>query len=141
LQYTSLRQVAKRAGLEYTSAYNLKTRVGNLEIEYTEKGLPLPILEEKVARKGGSRAKLKLTDDDLNKIFVACTLNKKQYKKLQYIVAAELDFDICRRTIETCLRTKGLNRCKPTKKLYFTDIQKVQRYEIAWSQRNWTLAE
>jgi hypothetical protein len=117
--------------LEYTSAYNLKTQVGNLEIEYTEKGLPLPILEEKVARKGGSRAKLKLTDDNLNKIFVACTLNKKQHKKLQYIVAAELGFDICWRTIETRLRAKGLNRCKPTKKLYLTDIQKAQRYKIA----------
>jgi hypothetical protein len=111
--------------LEYTSAYNLKTQVGNLEVEHAEKDLPLPILEEKVARKGESGAKLKLTDDDLNKIFVACTLNKKQYKKLQYIVAAELGFDICLRTIETYLCTKGLNCCKPTKKLYFTDIQKV----------------
>jgi hypothetical protein len=65
------------AGLEYTSAQRLKTRVGELEIEYIEKGLPPPTLEEKIARKKGSGAKPKLTDGDLNEIFVACTLNKK----------------------------------------------------------------
>ena len=141
LQYVSLHKAAQRAGLEYTTAQRLKTRVGELEIEHIEKGLPPPTLEEKIARKKGSGAKPKLTIDDLNEIFVACTLNKKQRKKLQHVVAKELGFDVCRRTIETRLRAKGLNRCKPTKKLALTDIQKAQRYEIAWSRRNWTLEE
>ena len=66
----------------------------------------------------------------MNKIFVVYILNKKQHKKLQYIVAAELGFDIYCRTIETQLRKIGLRRAKSTKKLGLTDIQKVQRYKI-----------
>jgi hypothetical protein len=137
----NISKAAKRAGLEYSTAKSIRQHIGELEVEHAEKGLPPPILEEKVARREGSRAKPKLTDKDLNKIFVACTLNKKQRKKLQYIVAAELGFDVCRRTIETRLRKIGLCCTKSTKKLALTDIQKAQRYEIAWSRKDWTLEQ
>jgi hypothetical protein len=115
--------------------------VGKLEVEHTEKGLPPPTWEEKLARKPGSGAKPKLTDEDVNLIFKECTLNRKQRKKLQHVVAAELGFDACRRTIETRLRKAGLGRYKPTKKLNLTDLQRAQRYEIALSRKDWGLAE
>jgi hypothetical protein len=97
----NISKAAKRAGLEYSTAKSIRQRVGELEVEYAKKGLPPPILEEKVARQEGSRAKPKLTDKDLNKIFVVYILNKKQYKKLQYIVAAELSRHLCLRTCFT----------------------------------------
>ena len=49
--------------------------------------------------------------------------------------------DLHKSTIEKKLRARGLQRTKSIKKLGLTDIQKAQRYEIALSQANWTLAE
>ena len=102
LQYVSVRKAAERSGLTYSTGQRLKAHVGDLEIIHAEQGLPPPTIAEKVARKEGSRAKPKLIEDDFNEIFLACTINKKQRKKLQHVVAAELGFDVCRRTIQCC---------------------------------------
>jgi hypothetical protein len=56
--------------------------VGKLKVKYTEKGLPFLTWEEKLARKPGNKAKLKLINKDVNLIFKECTLNRKQQKKL-----------------------------------------------------------
>jgi hypothetical protein len=141
LNYVNISKAAKLAGLEYKTARYIKNRAGDLETEYVTKGLPPPTIEQQVLRKVGSGAKPKITVDDLNVIFQECTLNRKQRKKLQYIVALELGFNVCRRTIETRLRAAGLNRYKSTKKLHLTDSQKAQRYEIALSREHWGLAE
>ena len=82
LQYVNISKAAERAGLEYSTAKSFRASVGALEAEHAEKGLPPPTLEEKVARKEGSGAKLKLTEADLEEIWVSCTLNKKQRAKL-----------------------------------------------------------
>ena len=67
----------------------------------------------------------------------ACTLNKKQRKKLWHIVAKEEGFfDLYRSIIEKKFRARGLRRCKSTKKLDLIDIQKAQRYEIALSRKD-----
>jgi hypothetical protein len=39
------------------------------------------------------------------------------------------------------MRAMNLRRCKPTKKLGLTDIQRAQRYEIALSRKDWGYAE
>jgi hypothetical protein len=111
--------------LLYTTAQNLKAHIEQLEIEYAKHRLPPPTLQEKLARKTSSRAKQKLGDDNLNILFEECTLNKKQRYKQQHVIAAKLGFNTCRCTIKIHLRKSGLNRCKSTKKLSLTDIQKA----------------
>ena len=94
--------------------------------EHTQKGLTPPTLEEQITRKPGSGAKLKITDNEVLELLKACTLSKKQRKKLWHVVAKEEGFfDLYRRTIEKKLRARGLRRCKSTKKLGLTDIQKA----------------
>jgi hypothetical protein len=95
LNYVSIAKAARLAGLEYSTAKSFRERVGKLEAEHAKHGLPPLTWEEKVARKPGSGAKPKLTDDDLNRLFAEYTLNKKQRKKLQHVVAAELGFEGC----------------------------------------------
>jgi len=93
-------------------------------------------------RKEGSRAKPKITDDEVIELMEACTLDKKSRRKLWHIVAKEEGFfDVHRRTIERKLRARGLCRAKSMKKLGLIDIQKAQRYEIALSQKDWGIDE
>jgi hypothetical protein len=82
-----------------------------------------------------------LSNEDCNKIFAACTINKKARKKRFHHVAAKEGFEACRRTIETRMRQMNLRRCKSTKKIGLTDIQRAQRYEIALSRKDWGYAE
>ncbi len=77
LQYVSCRKAAQKAGLAPTTGKNLKARAAVLEIEHHEKGLPPPTLEQQIARKEGSGAKPKLSEEDCVKTFEACTLSKK----------------------------------------------------------------
>jgi hypothetical protein len=42
-----------------------------------------------------------LSNEDCNKIFAACTINKKAQKKQQHHIAYEEGFEACQRTIET----------------------------------------
>jgi hypothetical protein len=95
-----------------------------------------------VTRKPGSGAKPKITEQEITTILDSYTTNKKQRKKLWHIIAKEEGFfDLHRRMIEKKLRERGLRRCKSTKKLGLTDIQKAQRYEIALSRKDWGLKE
>jgi hypothetical protein len=95
-----------------------------------------------VARKPGSGAKQKIMFKQVIDLLDSCTINKKQRKKLWYIVAKEEGFfDLHKSTIKKKLRARGLRRTKSIKKLGLTDIQKAQRYEIALSRADWTLAE
>lgn len=106
------------------------------------KGLPLHTYEEQVARKPGSGAKLKVSKEDITRLLEACTLNKKQRKKLWHQVEHEEGFfNLHRRTIEKKLCERGLRRTKSTKKLELTDIQRTQRYKIALSRKDWGLEE
>jgi hypothetical protein len=82
LQYVHQAEAARRAGLPKQTATDLKNRSVALQIERAEQGLPPPTLAEQIARKPGSRAKPKITDDEVLKLLNACTLNKKQRKKL-----------------------------------------------------------
>jgi hypothetical protein len=142
LEYVSQAEAARRAGLPKQTATDLKNRAAQLEIEHAEAGLPPPTWEEKVARKPGTGAKPKITEEEVTGLLEACTLNKKQRKKLWHVVAREEGFfDLHRRTIEKKLRERGLRRAKSTKKLGLTDIQKAQRYEVALSRQHWGLAE
>jgi hypothetical protein len=82
LRYINISKAAEQASLEYFTAKSFRACVGALEAEYAEKGLPPLMLEEKVARKEGSGAKLKLINANLDEILVSCTMNKKQRAKL-----------------------------------------------------------
>jgi hypothetical protein len=142
LQYVRQAEAARRAGLSSSTASDVKFRAGEVQIRHAEQGLPPPTLAEQVARKEGSGAKKKISDEDVLHLLEACTLNKKQRQKLWHIVAYEEGFfDLHRRTIEKKLRARGLRRCKSTKKLNLTNIQKAQRYEVALSRKDWGLEE
>ena len=137
LQYIHPAEAAWRAGINTKTAYHIKERAGALCIEYLEAGLPPPTLEEQVTRKPGSGAKPQITTEEITSLLEACTLNKKQRKKLWHVVAKEEGFfDYHRCTIEKKLRERGLRRAKSTKKLGLTDIQKAQRYEITLSRKH-----
>ena len=124
LQYVHQAEAARRTGLPKQTATDLKNRVTELEIKHAELELPPPTIEEKITRKKGTRPqKPKITEEEVTTLLEACTLNKKQRKKLWYIVAKEERFfDLYRRTIEKKLCEQGLRRCKSTKKLHLTDI-------------------
>ena len=82
---------------------------------------------EQIRYKEGSGAKPKITDKEITELMEACMLNKKQRKKLWYIVACEEGFfDLYRSTIEKKLRARSLRRLKSTKKLGLTELQKRQ---------------
>ena len=126
LQYVHQAEAARRAGLPKQTAIDLKNRSAELQILHEEQGLPPPTIEEQIARKPGSGAKEKITDEEVLELLEACTLNRKQRKKLWHIIAQEEGyFDVHRRTIEKKLRERGLRRAKSTKKLGLTDIQKA----------------
>jgi hypothetical protein len=142
LQYVHQSEAARRAGLKQQTASDVQKRAEALKKQHKANGLPPPSLEEQVTRKEGSGATPKITDDEVIELLDACTLNKKQRKKLWHIVAKEEGFfNVHRRTIEKKLRERGLRRLKSTKKLGLTDIQKAQRYEIALSRKDWGLEE
>jgi hypothetical protein len=82
LQYVHQAEAARRAGLPKQTATDLKNRSAELEILHAEQGLPPPTLQEQIARKKGSGAKPKITDEEVLELLEACTLNKKQRKKL-----------------------------------------------------------
>lgn len=123
LQYVHQAEAARRPGLSSLTASDVKFRAGEVQIRNAEQGLPPPTLAEQVARKEGSGAKKKISDEDVLHLLKACTLNKKQRQKLWHVVAyKEGFFDLHRRIIKKKLRARGLRRCKLIKKLNLTDI-------------------
>jgi hypothetical protein len=136
LEYVHQAEAARRAGIPKQTATDLKNRAEELTIEHAENGLPLPTLAEKIARKPGSGAKPKVTDNEVIRLMEACTLNKKQRQKLWHVVAREEGFfDLHRSTIERKLREQGLKRLKSTKKLGLTDIQKHNDMRLHYLER------
>jgi hypothetical protein len=84
LQYVYLAEAIRRAGLSKSIATNIKNRVAEIEIEHAAAGLP-PTTAEQIARKEGSGAKLKISDNEVIQLL-------KQRKKLWHIVAHEEGF-------------------------------------------------
>jgi hypothetical protein len=82
LQYVYLAEAVRRAGLPKSIAINIKNRVVEIEIEHIATGLPPPTIAKQIARKEGSGAKPKISDDEVIQLLEACTLDKKQRKKL-----------------------------------------------------------
>jgi hypothetical protein len=82
LQYVYYSEAARRAGLPKQTASNVRKRAEALKATNKAQGLPLPRLAEQVAKQEGIRSKLKITDNKVIKLLKACTLNKKQRKKL-----------------------------------------------------------
>ena len=82
LQYIHQVEAACRASLKKQIATDIKNRSAALQIEREEQGLPPPTLEEQIARKPGNRAKEKIIDEEVLGLLEACTLNRKQRKKL-----------------------------------------------------------
>lgn len=140
-EYESIYKAAKKCGIAQSTAKDIFLRAGDRLVDAAIASIPALTLTEQVTRKQGSGRLQVISDEEIIKLFQACTLNKKQQKKLQHQVAAEEGFDGCRRTIETRLRKKGLQRTKSTKKLDLTPIQRAMRYEIALSREHWGLRE
>ena len=82
LQYVHHSEAARRAGLPKQTASDVRKQAEALKATNKAQGLPPPTLAEQVARQEGSRAKLKIIDNKVIKLLKACTLNKKQRKKL-----------------------------------------------------------
>ena len=76
LQYVHQAEAARRAGLKKQTASDLKIRAEIPKREHERQGLLPPTLEEQIARKPGSGAKPKITDDDVlgQRIRGPCTL-------------------------------------------------------------------
>ena len=109
LEYVYCAEAAQRAGLALTTAKDLKKQAGELCIKHLEQGLLLPSYKEQVARKEGSGAKPKVSEEEITRLLEACTLSKKQRKKLWIQVAQEEGFfDLHQRTIEKKLCEQGL---------------------------------
>ncbi|KAH6696479.1 hypothetical protein BKA61DRAFT_662537 [Leptodontidium sp. MPI-SDFR-AT-0119] len=137
-EYVAVVHAAKKAGIPQTTANDIKRRADALKAECEAQGWPPPSYQEQIERKVGSGAKPKTSVEEVSKLLDACTLNRRQRKKLWHVVAKEEGFfDYHRRTIEKKLRERGLRRAKSTKKLSLTDIQKAQRYELALSRKDW----
>jgi len=92
LQYVHHSEAARRAGIPKQTASDVKKRADALKATNETQGLPPPTIAEQVARKEGSGAKPKIIDNEVLELLEACTLNKKQRKKLWYIVAQEEGF-------------------------------------------------
>jgi hypothetical protein len=79
--------VCKLTGIPKSTGYDIRNACKDLEVEHVEKGLLEPTIDEKVARKLGSRKSKVLTDNDCQQIFNACTKDKASRKKCKYYVA------------------------------------------------------
>jgi hypothetical protein len=142
LEYVYQAEAACRADLAKSTATDVKNRSAEVQIAHAKQGLPPPTLQDQIAWKPGSRALSKISDEEVLHLPKACTLNRKQRKKLWHVVVQEEGFfKVYQRLIETKLCTRGLRQLKSTKKLGLTDIQKAQRYELALSQKDWSLEE
>lgn len=81
LQYVHYAEATRRAGLGSSTAFKVKDRAAEVEIEHAKKGLPPPTLREQIARKPGTGAKPKISVEEVTFLLKDCTLNKKQRKK------------------------------------------------------------
>jgi hypothetical protein len=93
-------EAARRAGIAPSTTRDIWTRARELDIYHNDNGLPPPTIEETVAVKKKIGRPPVLSNEDCNKIFAACTKDKKSRKKQQYLIALNEGFTTCRRTIE-----------------------------------------
>jgi hypothetical protein len=70
-------EAAKQAGLAKSTAQDIWKRAGEIEISHAADNLPPPSIKELVAVKPKSVRPKVLSNEDCNKIFAACTVNKK----------------------------------------------------------------
>jgi len=109
--------------LSKSTAQGIKDRVAALIIKYEEKGLPPLTLLEQAIRKVRSDTKPKISIAEVTLLLEACTIDKKQHKKLWHLVTKEEGlWDLYRSIIKRKLRERGLRRAKSTKKLSLTNI-------------------
>ena len=123
LQYVHSAEAARQAGINVNTAKKVKERASAILIAAKEAGLPTPTLKEQVTRKVGTGPKPQTSIQEITDLIESYTLNKKQRKKLWYIVVKEDGFfDYYRYTIEKKLRERGLYRAKSIKKLGLTEM-------------------
>ena len=82
IEYIHLAAAARLVGLSKSTAQGIKDRAAALMIKHEEKGLPPPTLLEQATRKAGSGAKPKISIAEVTSLLEACTIDKKQRKKL-----------------------------------------------------------
>jgi hypothetical protein len=68
---------ARKAGIEWMTAYYIWARAGQRELDHSEEGLLPPTIEELVAVKPKTGRPKVLSELDCNEIFAACTASKK----------------------------------------------------------------
>jgi hypothetical protein len=100
-EYVTYAEAARKVGLLPSTTKDILKKAGKLCVERAEQGLPPPSLAEQVARKPGSGAPSKISEEEVTRLLKSCTLNKKQRKKLWVKVAyEEAFFDLHQQTIE-----------------------------------------
>jgi hypothetical protein len=67
----------EKARLDRTTRYNIWARVGQFEVDYSEKGLLAPTIEELVVVKPKASRPKVLDELECNAIFIACTTSKE----------------------------------------------------------------
>jgi transposase len=77
-EYVTCAKAARKVGLSPSTAKDILKKVGKLCVEKAEQGLPSPCLAEQVARKPGSGAPSKISEEKVTRLLESCTLNKKQ---------------------------------------------------------------
>ena len=129
-----LRTAAKKARIPPTTAFNIRARAVQVKIFHDNHSLPPPSLQEQVDVKPKNGRPPVLSEIDKNIIFDICTKDREFREKRRHIIARKLGYQCFRSTIESAMKERHLNRPKPTKKLFLTEIQKAQRYELALSR-------
>jgi hypothetical protein len=74
-------EAARQAGLDKSIMQDIWKRASEIEISHTKDNLPPLSIKELVAVKPKSGRQKVLSNEDCNKIFATCTVNKKAWKK------------------------------------------------------------
>jgi len=128
-----------KAKINYFTAKKIKKRADDIIIFNDSHDLPPPSLHDRATIKPKSGRPHILLEVSGNRLKTACEQDRHYRDMFQFDIAQELNIKASRTTIRREIKTRRLNRVKPTKKLALTEIQRAQRYEITLSRKDWTL--
>ena len=101
-----LRKAAKKASINKSTAFDIKTKAGEVQLDHIERGLPPPTRQEMLAIWPKTGRPPTLIEEDKDQIFAACTKDRDSRRTLQHLIAEEEGFIAYRRTIENAIRER-----------------------------------
>jgi DDE superfamily endonuclease len=134
-------EAARELNINIKTARSIKEHADKVIILCDENNLPYPSFHDQVKPKEKGRPRHALSELQINTLDAAIGQDRHHRDMLQLDVAHELGLHASKSTVGKAALLLNYHRCKPTKKLDLTDIQMAQRYEIALSRKDWTLAD